>query len=209
MTTTLPENSLVTRASLLDRLKDWDNGAGWQEFFDTYWQFIYRVALKSGLTETEAQDAVQETVLAVAKNMKDFDYDPDRCSFRSWLMLLTRQRIIWQLRKRLPSHPTDDQTGVEKSRTATVERIPDPNVSDLDAAWREEWQQNLMSAALQRVKRLVSPRQFQIFDLYVLQNWSADVVARTLSINVARVYLAKHRVTTLLTKEVKRLEREL
>ena len=125
-------------------------------------------------------------------------------------MLLTRQRIIWQLRKRLPSNAANDRTEVETSRTATVERIPDPNVSDLDAAWREEWQGSLMAAALQRVKRQVSPRQFQIFDLYVLQNWSADVVARTLSINVARVYLAKHRVGSLLAREVKELEaREL
>jgi RNA polymerase sigma-70 factor (ECF subfamily) len=57
---------------LLDRLKDWGDHASWQDFFDTYWQLIYRVALKSGLTETEAQDAVQETVLAVVKNIKAF-----------------------------------------------------------------------------------------------------------------------------------------
>lgn len=206
VTATSAGNSLATRASLLARLKDHEDQGSWQEFFDTYRHLVYRVALKSGLDETEAQDAVQETLLAVAKNIKDFQYDPARCSFKSWLMLITRQRIIWQLRKRLPSHPINDRTST--SRTSTVERIPDPNAVDLDSVWEDEWQKNLMTAALERVKRQVNARQFQIFDLYVLQNWPADEVARTLRISVARVYLAKHRVAALLTKEVKCLQRE-
>jgi RNA polymerase sigma factor (sigma-70 family) len=199
-------DSLATRASLLARLKDWDDQGSWQEFFDTYWQLIFRVALKLGLTETEAQDAVQETLLAVARSIKDFEYNPARCSFKSWLMLIARQRMIWQLRKRGPSHPVTGRTNTA-SETSTVERIPDPNEVDLDAVWEEEWHKNLMTTALERVKHQVRARQFQIFDLYVLQNWPAAEVARTLKINVARIYLAKHRVSALLSKEVKRLER--
>jgi RNA polymerase sigma factor (sigma-70 family) len=207
--TVLPETSPATRASLLARLKDWDNHSSWQEFFDTYGQLIFRVAIKSGLTDAEAQDTVQETVLAVARNIKDFEYDPERCSFKSWLMLITRQRIIWQLRKRLPSHQSKDRSSANSSRTSTVESIADPNAECLNSIWEEEWQKNLFSAAVQRVKNQVSPRQFQIFDLYVLQNWPADEVAKTLKINVARIYLAKHRVTVLLSKEVRKLERLL
>ena len=62
-----------------------------------------------------------------------------------------------------------------------------------------------MSVALERVKRQVSSRQFQIFDLYVQQGWPPRDVAKTLRINVAHVYLAKHRVSLLLRKEVKKL----
>ena len=60
---------IPTRATLLHRLKDWQDQSSWQQFFDTYWKLIYSFALKSGLTEQEAQDAVQETLLAVAKRM--------------------------------------------------------------------------------------------------------------------------------------------
>jgi hypothetical protein len=38
------DDSIATRASLLDRLKDREDQASWQEFFDTYWHLIYRVA---------------------------------------------------------------------------------------------------------------------------------------------------------------------
>ena len=73
---------LATRRSLLTRLRDAGDQAGWREFFDIYWQLLYRVALKSGLTEAEAQDAVQETIITVAQQMPGFRYEPARCSFK-------------------------------------------------------------------------------------------------------------------------------
>src|SRR5262245_12813470 len=144
VTPTLSADPMATRASLLARLKDWGNQGSWQEFFDSYWQLIHRVALKSGLTDAEAQDVVQETLLAVARHIKNFDYDRGRWRFKSWLMLIARQRISWQLRKRLPAQSpsaADDENG---PRTTTVERIPDPNAVDLAEVWEEEWQKNLM-----------------------------------------------------------------
>jgi RNA polymerase sigma-70 factor (ECF subfamily) len=205
VTKSFPEDSLATRASLLARLKDWGNGGSWREFFDAYWQLIYRVATRSGLTETEAQDVVQDTLLAVAKHIKEFKYDPARCSFKSWLLLITRQRIIWQLRKRLPVGPHSAGGDTGTARTSTVERIADPNAVDLDELWDIEWKKNHTSAAVERVKRVVSSRQFQIFDLYALQGWTPQEVARTLRISVAQVYLAKHRVSAVLSKELKKV----
>ena len=79
-----------TRYSLLSRLQDWDDQDSWRDFFDTYWRLIYSVAIKSGLTETEAQDVVQETVVCVAKDIGKFKRDRDRGSFRGWLRNLTR-----------------------------------------------------------------------------------------------------------------------
>ena len=172
-----------------------------------YWKLIYSVAVKSGLTVAEAQDAVQETVIAVAKNIKEFHYDPRKCSFKSWLMLITRRRIIWQLRKRTPLVAHRHISGDDSSRTATIDAIPDEASLDLNTIWEAEWQKNLMAAALERVKRSVNARQFQMFDLYALQNWPVRDVARTLGVSAAQVYLAKHRISGLLKKEIKQLER--
>ena len=57
------EDSIPTRYSLLSRLQDWDDQESWRVFFDTYWRLIYSVAARSGLTESEAQDVVQETII--------------------------------------------------------------------------------------------------------------------------------------------------
>jgi len=42
---------------------------------------------------------VQETIITVAQQMPEFRYEPARCSFKGWLLLLTRQRIAHQLKK--------------------------------------------------------------------------------------------------------------
>ena len=83
MTARNADELIPTRQSLLSRLRNSEDDDSWQDFFDTYWKLIYSVAVKSGLTEVQAQDAVQETVIAVAKNIKEFRYDPKKCSFKS------------------------------------------------------------------------------------------------------------------------------
>ena len=197
---------IPTRPSLLARLKDGDEQAGWREFLETYGRLIRGAALKSRLTEEEADDVLQETAMAVVKNIGAFQYDPAKCAFKSWLLLITRQRIIWQLRKRPPAGSASARPDDDGPRTATIDRIPDSAVADLDAHWEEEWQKNLMAAALTKIKRQVKAKQFQMFDLYALQQWPVREVARTMKVSVAQVYLARHRVAALLQKEVKRLE---
>src|SRR2546421_7379071 len=95
-----PEEFIPTRRSLLTRLKQWDDHESWRDFFNTYWKLVYGVAMKSGLSESEAQEVVQETVISVAKKMRDFKYDPAVGSFKGWLLYLTRCRIVDQFRKR-------------------------------------------------------------------------------------------------------------
>jgi len=200
---------LPTRRTLLSRLKNADDQAGWQEFFDTCWKLIYGVARKAGLTDAEAQDAVQETVIAVSQHIVEFKYDPAKCSFKTWLLLLTRQRIGRQFAKRYEHRSllTSAATSEEGTRTATIERVPDLAASHLEAVWDEEWERHLLAIAGERVKRQVKAEHFQMFDLYVLQQWPVREVARVLGVTVGQVYLAKHRISGLLKKEVKRLER--
>lgn len=207
---------IPTRWSLLNRLKDLEDQQSWQEFFDTYWKLIYAVARKAGLSDAEAQDAVQETVISVVKKIGEFKCDPAAGAFKTWLLKLTRWRILNQLKKRqaLPAvnagdwltasvpHRSDDDT----RRTATVERISDPAGVELEAVWNEEWEKNLAEAAMERVRRQVKAKQFQMFELYVLQQWPVRDVTRMLGVSAAQVYLAKHRLGHLLRKELRRLK---
>src|ERR1041384_215457 len=95
-----PDELIPTRWTLISRLKNWDDHESWREFFDRYWKLIYGVALKSGLTPSEAQDVVQETVITVCKNINRFKTDPARGSFKGWLLMHTRWRILDQIRNR-------------------------------------------------------------------------------------------------------------
>src|SRR5439155_5445161 len=126
-------------------------------------------------------------------------------SFKSWLLNLTAWRIGDQFRKRQrdiqPARWKDDTA----TGTDTIERIRDPAGEKLETIWDSEWERNLMDAAIERVKQKVDAKQFQIFDLYVLKKWPVAKVAGMLKINVCRVYLAKHRVGTLIKREISTL----
>lgn len=204
---------IPTRRSLLSRLKNWRDEESWQEFLDTYGRLIHRVATKAGLTDFEAQDVVQETVIVVARKIPGFKYDPALGSFKSWLLLITRRRIEKQLKKRMPakvgqgsplsgSGGTPDRRSDDTQRTATVERVADPNVFDFEAAWDAEWNKNLWNAALARVKSKVKPKQFQMFDLYVAKEWPVKDVARALGVTATQVYVNKHRVAARIEAEL-------
>jgi len=196
----------ATRSSLVKRLHNWNDHGGWQEFFDRYWKLIYAVAVKAGLSDAEAQDVVQETVVAVAKQMREGGYDRAKSSFKNWLCLITRRRIIDHFRRRTKVKGRPAASSDDTSRTDTVARVPDPASLELDSVWDEEWRKNLVDAAIERVKEQVAAKQFQIFDLATLKELPVREVTKLLKVNAAQVYLARHRVSALVKKEAARLE---
>jgi RNA polymerase sigma-70 factor (ECF subfamily) len=213
-------SSSETRPSLLNRLKTGDEVESWQEFYRVYGKLVRDFAIQAGLTDTEADEVVQETAIAVARHLPEFHYDRKVCRFKTWLLNQSSWRVKDQIKKRKRNHgavgnmPTGvDRTpaprGDDTSRTSTVERVPDPRAVNLDELFENEWRKNLMAAALDRVKAKFTSKQFQIFDLNVLQQWPAGDVANSLGVSVAAVYLAKHRVGRAVKKEVARLERAL
>ena len=193
---------LATRRSLIERLTNWEDQQNWQEFFETYWRLIYGVARQSGLTDAEAQDVVQETVITVAKNITK--YEREAGSFKAWLLHTTRWRIADQFRKREPATAKSPTRGSSRG-TATIDRVPDG--FDLRATWDTEWQQHVFQAALQRVKRKVDAKHYQIFDCLVVKQWSASKVASSLCVSIAQVYIVKHRLSAQLKKEVALVEK--
>jgi RNA polymerase sigma factor (sigma-70 family) len=201
----LVEELIPTRTTLLMRLKDWQDHSGWQDFFDTYWNLIYGVAIKGGLTPAEAEDVVQETMISVAKHMPGFKYDPAIGSFKGWLLTMTRWRMTDQLRKRGPRGLEDDSANTD----VTLEKDAAVLGSDLEKLWDAEWEDNLLKAALTKARRRLDPKQYQIFDFYVNKDWPPEKIAKAFDVPVGQVYLAKHRVAEAIKNEVERLKKEL
>lgn len=200
-----PADEIIpTRESLLGRLKDWRDEESWREFFSIYRKLIFSMAVKAGLSEQESEEVVQETVISIAKTIKDFDYDPERASFKTWLRHLAQKRIADCFRKRSRDQLMRDAE--ETGKTPVIERVPDANAANLDAVWEEEWQKELLEAALARIKTQVSAEQYQIFDFYVLKKMPMEKVSAALGTNAGQIYLAKHRITKLLKKEIAKLE---
>jgi len=150
---------------------------------------------------------VQETVISVLKSMRDFQYRSTHGSFKSWLLQLTSWRIGDQMRrrKRQFERVKDDNTS---SRTDLIEKVVDPASLDWQEAWETDWEKNLMQAAIQRVKKRVDAKAYQIFDLLVFKEWQVLRVARALKVSRAQVYLIKHRISKVLKEEVAQIRRK-
>jgi RNA polymerase sigma-70 factor (ECF subfamily) len=170
------------------------------------------VARRAGLNDTEADEVLQDTLIAVAGKMPEFLYDPAKDSFKGWLLHLTRWRIADQFRKRLlhaPKRAGDFPGDADSARTATVERIPDPAGLELTAIWDEEWEKHLLDTVLGRVKRQVNPAHYEIYYLHVILGKPVSEVKQALGVNAGQIYLATHRVGAVVRSERKKLERSL
>lgn len=203
-----PGTSLRTRPTLLYRVRDGQDGASWQEFHRLYRRLVYGRARRAGLAHADAEDVAQDVFARVAETIGDFDLNPDKGSFRGWLMKLTRWRIADKFESlgRTPAHSSGPRDATS-ARTATIERVPSPEEDEDE--WDKEWQRHVLAAALERLARQVKPRHFQVFDLYVRQQWPVLRVSRELGINPASVYVISHRLTKQLKAEAERLQKQL
>ncbi len=212
---------LPTNSSLLSRIKKPDDHASWREFFDTYKSSIAGLAMKGGLSATEAEEVLQETMLAVSQRIGEFSYDRKHGTFKGWLFTITRRAMSRRFRCRTgtseprPTNaptpagaPADSQIDSAGEPDDELTQLPDTAAS-LEEHFEKEWQQTIVTMALQRIRQKVKPKQFQMYDLYVIQRVPMKRVTQMLNVNAAQVYMAKIRVGPLLKQIVASLEREL
>jgi RNA polymerase sigma factor (sigma-70 family) len=193
---------LPTRASLLERLRQWSDNASWQEFFDTYWKLLFRTARAAGLDRPDAEEVVQETIICVARQLPDFRYRPgsEGGSFKEWLRNQTKWRIIDLYRRNRRHRQATDLSGTlsiapegDEPGPEAVEQLS----SSVDSQWDEEWELTRIEAALQRLKRRVDARQYQVFYLLEMKPWKPREVARQLDLSLASVYTIRFRTRKL------------
>jgi RNA polymerase sigma factor (sigma-70 family) len=203
-----PVSSLPTRPSLLRRIRVWDDNTSWGEFHRLYRKLIYSLARRSGLTHADAEDVSQEVFTRVAETIETFESDPNRGSFRGWLMNLTRWRIANKFARRPKDEKLSGRGEIGGDRDSpTIDRLPDETKAD--ELWEKEWQEHVLEVAYERVARTASSRHYQVFDLYVRQQWPVKDVARELGISSASVYVIGHRLTKQLKSEVAKLRGKL
>lgn len=204
-----PTSSARTRPSLLRRVQAWDDTASWSEFHRLYLKLIYGLARRSGLAHADAEDVTQDVFARVAQTIHQFESNPERGTFRGWLMNLTR----WRIADKFADKPKGEQLSAgQRDQTATggtgtLGRLPAPDATATE--WELEWQRHLLDAACERIARRVKPRHFQVFELYVRRRVPVLQVARDLGLDPASIYLIGSRLTRQLKSEVGKLRDQL
>jgi RNA polymerase sigma factor (sigma-70 family) len=210
MSTAATDDSfLPTRSSLLSRLKNASDAAGWQYFVDNYGRLIFQVCLRAGLTRQEAEDIVQDVVAAVAKQMPRFQYDRSKGSFKGWLARVTRNHIADFLEKKTREMSRRVEMPEAQADGAAARHEPAGGSETMDELWETEWRQHLMTRAMRCVQQQLPARSVQIFQMSALDGWSTEKIAAALCLSRPQVYLARHRAARLVKREIERLRKEL
>lgn len=188
-----------TRATLLQRLRQPDAGAAWEQFCLLYGGPILRYAGKLGLNNADAQDVMQETLVALVRQMPRFEYDPARGRFRNFVLTIVHRQAMALLRRRGRRPETPLPPGLE-ALPATISPQDD-----------DRWEEALFDEAWTRLRRsgALQPKTVAAFEDYALRSLPADQVAKKYDLTANTVYQIRSRVIAMLKQEVEQLVREL
>jgi RNA polymerase sigma-70 factor (ECF subfamily) len=146
---------------------------------------------------------MQEVLRSVAAHAGKLEYNPARGSFRGWLYTITRNKIYTFLERR---RHREQATGDSTTREA-LQNTPNQD-SELEANWEQEYQRQLASRAMDRVRSEFQANTWQAFWLTAVEGVSAQEAGRQLNLSPGAVYVAKSRVLARLREEVQRLGTE-
>ena len=189
----------TTDSELLASVQDWADDAAWSTFFKTYSGPVRRFACSCGLSEGEADEVLQETMLRVVRYLPEFRYNPQIGRFRAWLNQIVRQRICEAVARRRKSlYPIE-----------AVEHLLDLVCPDPGSDPAENSVGQILRARLtictNRVRQAYSNEQWQIFEAVMFHRMKARAVAVTYGVSASKVWVTKHRVLKALQREWKNL----
>jgi len=145
-----------------------------QEVLSLRLPYFYRCALRVLGNAADAEDAVQEAVLAAYKHINQFK---GQSQISTWLTTIVRNCALMQLRRR-PRQihlPLDEMEG--KQQYFVWERLADRRPSPEDECRHSE-----LTDRLRRCTTLLSPPLRRIFQLRVVDGLSISETARILGL---------------------------
>ena len=168
----------------------------WEQFVGLYAPLVYSFARRKGLQDADAADIAQDVLTSVAQQMRQWEYQPDRGSFRGWLFTIARNRLRnWNssAARRVDGRGGD---GHQASLNAQPQDEPD------EAGWDAEYARQVFHWAAGLVREQVSDQTWQAFELTAVEGRTGPDVAAELGMTVGAVYLARSRVMARLKQQV-------
>ncbi len=180
-------DSPSTRPSLLLRIRDASDAAAWQQFVEIYAPLIYDYGRARGLQDADAADLAQDVLRKFAGKANEFDYNPERGSFRGWLFTVTRNQIYDQATRRRAGQGTGE-TVVHQRLAQQPDEQSDEKLFEQHHQWR------LFNWAAEKVRVDFREATFSAFWQTAVDNMPPREVAQALGISVGAVHIAKSRV---------------
>jgi len=190
-----------TRASLLIRLRQPGNQEAWREFASLYEPLIYRLAARKGFQHADAQDLLQDVLVAVARGIDRLELGDDKGRFRGWLFRISRNLIVNAVEKR-------QRLVLGSGDSDVCERLAqEPAISAQEqTAYVLEFRRELFHWAARGIRPEFQPTTWSLFWRTSVEGEPIADTARELGLSLGAAYAARCRVLARLRKKVEELE---
>ncbi len=158
---------------------------------------MFGVARRIGLTEAEAQDAVQSAMLSFFEAYREGKYQRERGRLSAFLITILRARAI-DVRRRVLNR---------RENTLPIEAVERFSQADVTRFWMDERQNQILSQALDEIRQQgADERMIAAFKLFGIRATEIAEVTSRLGMTREEVYNAKYRITQRLQPIVARLD---
>ena len=186
-----------THKTLLERIRGGDD-VSWQEFYERYSPAVLNICSNSGFSESEGLDILQNVMLKIFRHDLVMRFNAERARFRTYFNQIVLSCISDFRKKKRQTDP--EITGME---------IPETPVSaELDVMIEEEWKNQMLKEALDRLRNQVKPETFLAFQLTAIQGKSTKDAAEFIQMDINMVYVARSRCLARLRKIIEEINRE-
>lgn len=163
----------------------------WERFVRLYSPLLEFWAKRIGLTQSDADDMVQDVFVVLISKLPEFEYDSGR-SFRGWMRTITLNKCRDWLRKKSRS-PDDLHSGILRGLNGD---------NDVEMFAEAEFRERLVARALELMQTEFEASTWKACWETVVHSRPVAEVAQELGISSNSVYLARSRVLRRLREDL-------
>ena len=184
----------ATSPSLLERARHSDADA-WKRIVRIYGPLVDSWCRRAAISRDDAEDVVQEIFLSVSKQLSQFNYGRERDTFRGWLRVIAKRRIVDYYRR------MSERPNAEGGTTAFVlmQQAPDLLTDDPDAEVEEA---GVSRRALELIRDEFEPRTWSAFWKTAIEGMKPAEISKDIGMSQSAIRMAKSRVLARLRQEL-------
>lgn len=176
---------LTTSSNMIDELQGFSDRK-WEEFVSVYTPLIMFWIRKHISDQHTQLDILQDCLMSIAKGITDFEEQPQKGAFRSWLKTITHRRVVDYFRENQLQPVVNNEYLIEQ----TVDQIkPDEETEEEHLAFEE-----LSARAMQIVHSSMTGKSWDMFWMSVVQNVPTREIALKYGVSQGAVRMARGRV---------------
>lgn len=188
------ENNMksLNDSELVNLIKEKRDEKAFQEIIDRYSQKIYNLSFRITRNKEDAEEALQDTFLAIFSKIDSFK---EESTFSSWLYRVTSNAAFMTIRKRKKT----EAISLDNSEEAIPAQLLTKNVfADVNHLTTKHELQNRLQLAILKL-----PKEYQeIFIMRDIDKIQNKRIAKMLKLSIPAIKAKLHRARLILRKEL-------